>query len=126
MTEVITIAFALGLGYLVTVAASLTLTFGLTSASPAFVAKDGRITMKYLLVHGLIWTLCAAGGGYVAAILSGTWFPWLIGSILTGWLAWVLWTNMERRRTQAVAQQIAMTALSAAGVALGMWLRLRS
>lgn len=125
MTTLITIAFALALGYIVTVACYLTLTFGITSAAPTFVATGGRISRQYILVLATVWTLCATAGGYMAALLTGPLKPWLIELLLTAILAGVLAKNVERRKRQAIAQQIAMTALSALGVAAGFWLRLK-
>ena len=49
------ILVAVLLGYGMAVGCSLVATFGLTSASPDFVAREHRITAGYKRVQALIW-----------------------------------------------------------------------
>ena len=125
MTTFITVFFGLGLGYLVTVLCALTLTFGITSAAPGFVARKGRLAKRYLALYGVVWLLCATAGGYCAAMLTGTLYPWLIEALLILMLSAVLWSNVEQKKRQAFAEQLVMTILSGLGVAAGFWLRLK-
>jgi hypothetical protein len=120
------IAAALALGYAVAVGLSMAATFGITAASPAFVAREHRMRPAYKLVQELLWLVCAAAGGFVTAAVSGAAMPWLSGTLLAGIMIMVLWTNTWEMRQRGPVHQGLMSVVSVAGVAVGyilwMWI----
>jgi uncharacterized membrane protein YfcA len=125
MITAVLVAAALALGYGVAVGLSMAVTFGITLAGPAFVAREHRIRPVYKLIQELLWLACATAGGYVAAAVSGATMPWLSGTLLAGIMIIVLWTNTWEMRQRGPVHQVLMSAASIAGVAAGyiLWMR---
>jgi hypothetical protein len=119
------IALALFLGYLVTVGLSMAATFGITAASRSFVSKNYRIRTRYKYAQDTVWLICATAGGYVAALVNGRSYPWVVGPGLVVILVGVLWMNAWEMRQRGLGHQLAMSIVSAAGVTVGFLLRLR-
>ena len=113
------IAAALFLGYLATVACTLLATFALTSASPAMVSQNFRITAKYKRAQAIIWFLSViAGAGVTCAVAEGT-SPWITqGAMMAGLIA-ILWLNTWEARQRGMAHQILMSVMSILGVLVG-------
>ena len=118
------IAFALFLGYVVAVGLSMAATFGITAASSSFASKDNRITPKYKYVQDIVWLVCATAAGYAAAFVNGLSYRWIVGPGLVVILVGVLWLNAWEMRQRGLGHQLAMTVISAAGVAIGFLLHL--
>jgi hypothetical protein len=119
------IALALFLGYVVTVGLSMAATVGITAASRSFVSKNYRIRTGYKYAQDGVWLVCATAGGYVAAMINGRSHPWLVGIGLVAILVGVLWMNAWEMRQRGLGHQLAMSLVSAAGVAIGFLLDLR-
>jgi len=118
-------ALALFLGYVVAVGLSMAATLGITAASRDFVVKDFRIRHEFKLVQDAIWLVCVMAGGYVSAVAAGKNHPWLTAIGLAIILIGVLWINAWEMRQRGLPHQIAISLLSAAGVAAGFALRLK-
>jgi hypothetical protein len=118
------IAFALFLGYVVAVGLSMAATFGMSAASSSFVSKDNRITTKYKYAQDAVWLVCATAAGYVAALVNGASYRWVVGPGLVMILVGVLWLNAWEMRQRGLGHQLVMTVISAAGVAIGFLLHL--
>jgi hypothetical protein len=119
------IALALFLGYVVAVGLSMAVTFGITAASRSFVSKNYRIRTRYKYAQDGVWLACATAGGYVAAVINGSYRPWLVGGGLVAILVGVLWMNAWEMRQRGLGHQISMSLVSAVGVAVGFLLHLR-
>jgi|SRR5271168_850754 len=119
------IALALFLGYVVAVGLSMAATFGITAASRSFVSKDYRIRTQYKYLQDAAWLVCATAGGYVAAVVDGRPHPWVVGTGLVAILVGVLWMNAWEMRQRGLGHQLAMSLVSAAGVAVGFLIHLR-
>ena len=119
------IALALFLGYVVTVGLAMAATFGITAASRDFVSKDYRIRTRYKYTQNAVWLVCAAAGGYVAALVNGRDHPWAVGIGLVAILIGVLWTNVWEMRQRGLGHQLSMSLASAVGVAAGFMLGLQ-
>jgi uncharacterized oligopeptide transporter (OPT) family protein len=118
------LALALFLGYAVTIGLSMAATFGISAASPSFVAENYRIRRRYKFVQDVVWLVCTTAGGYVAALVIGSTRPWLGGVGLVAILLGVLWTNAWEMRQRGTEHQIVMSLVTAAGVAAGFIIRL--
>jgi hypothetical protein len=118
------IVIGLAVGYTVTVGMAIVTTFAITAADPTFVVREYRIRQRYKLVQELLWLACAVAGGYATATVTGTMYPWLTASLLAAILILVLWTNTWEMRQRGLANQLLMSAMSVAGVALGFLLRM--
>ena len=106
------ILVAVLLGYGMAVGCSLVATFGLTSASPEFVAREHRITAGYKRMQSLIWLVCVTAGGFVTcAVAQGT-NQWEVGSLLAASLIGMLWLNTWEARQRGMAHQILMSLVS--------------
>jgi hypothetical protein len=116
------IALALFLGYAVAVGLSMAATFGMAAASSNFVSKNNRITPQYKYAQDAIWLVCATAAGYVAALVNGASYRWVVGPGLVVILVGVLWLNAWEMRQRGLGHQLAMTVISAAGVAIGFTL----
>ncbi|MGD0444616.1 MAG: hypothetical protein ABSA39_11840 [Edaphobacter sp.] len=116
------IAFALLLGYVVAVGLSMAATFGIAAASTGFVSKNNRITTKYKYAQDAIWLVCATAAGYVAALVNGPAYRWVVGPGLVVVLVGVLWLNAWEMRQRGLGHQLALTVISAAGVTIGFLL----
>jgi hypothetical protein len=119
------LALALFLGYAVAVGLSMAATFGISAASPGFVAADYRIRRRYKFVQDVVWLVCTTAGGYVAALVIGQTRPWLGAIGLIAALVGVLWVNAWEMRQRGIEHQIAMTLATAVGVTTGFLIRLR-
>ena len=119
------IALALFLGYAVAVALSMAATFGITAVSPNFVAKNNRINRGYKYTQDAVWLVGAMAGGYVASLVNGESHSWLVGSGLVAILVAVLWMNAWEMRQRGLGHQLAMSFVSAVGVAIGFLIHLR-
>ena len=119
------IALALFLGYVVAVGLSMAATFGITAASRGFVSKNYRIRTRYKYAQDAVWLVCAAAGGYAAALVCGESHPWLVALLLIGILDGVLWLNAWEMRQRGLGHQISMSFGAAVGVAAGFLLHLR-
>ena len=120
------VLIALILGYGVAVGVSMLATFGITKAAPAFVATDHQLRSGYRVVQELVWFVCAAIGGYVAAWVTGPGMhPWLVGAALAGTLAAVLWGNTWEVAQRGLGHQLVMSVATIIGVGAGFVLRLR-
>lgn len=118
-------AGALALGYTVTVALSMILTFAVTMSMPRFVQADYLICNSYKLVHESFWLLSAGVGGYVTALVVKGFHPFVTEAALAGALIWVLWENSWEARQRGMAHQVLITALTVIGVAGGYLLERR-
>jgi hypothetical protein len=125
MTTVVFTALALVLGYLVAVGLSMAATFGIAAAAPDFVTKSHRLRRRYKFTQNLMWLVCAAAGGYVAAMVAQSAHPWFAGMLLAAAMIAVLWSNSWEMRQRGLAHQAMMSIMSVAGVAAGCMLRLR-
>lgn len=120
------VLFALILGYGVAVGLLMLATFGITKAAPAFVAKGHVLSDGYRVLQEIVWLVCAAVGGYVAAWVAGpAAHPWLAGAALAAVLIVVLWSNTWEVAQRGLGHQIVMTIATIAGVGAGLALRLR-
>jgi len=119
------LALALFLGYSVAVGLSMAATFGISAASPSFLAKDFRIRRRYKFVQDAVWLVCTTAGGYVAALIIGQTRPWLGAIGLIAALVGVLWVNAWEMRQRGIEHQIAMSLATALGVTAGFLIRLR-
>jgi hypothetical protein len=119
------VILALALGYAVTVALTMAATFGITAALPAFAAKDHRIRARYKYAQDLIWLLCAAAGGYSAALVNGRAYSLIVAPALSAILIAILWINAWEMRQRGLGHQIAMSFAAIMGVAAGFLLHLR-
>jgi hypothetical protein len=118
------IALALFLGYVVAVGLSMAATFGITTASPNFVAENYRIRTRYKYAQDAVWLVCATAGGYVAALINGPSHSFLVGAALVTILVGVLWRNAWEMRQRGLGHQLSMSLASALGVATGFLLHL--
>jgi hypothetical protein len=116
------IALALFLGYVVAVGLSMAATFGMAAASSSFVSKDNRITRQYKYAQDAIWLVCATAAGYVASLVNGLSYRWVVGPGLVVILVGVLWLNAWEMRQRGLGHQLALTVISAAGVTIGFFL----
>ena len=119
------VALALFLGYTVAVALLMAATFGITAVSSDFVAKDNRIKRGYKYAQDAVWLVCAMAGGYVASLVNGEDHRWLVEAGLVTILVAVLWMNAWEMRQRGLGHQLAMSAVSAIGVAAGFAIHLR-
>jgi hypothetical protein len=113
------IVVALLLGYGLAVGCLLVATFGLTSASPSFVAKGYRITPGYKRLQALVWLLCVAAGGFVTCFVAQGQHPWVVPGVLAAIFIAMLWKNTWEARQRGMAHQILMSIVSVAGVVGG-------
>ena len=113
------IAVALLLGYTVTVAGVLAVTFGLTSSSPAFVVSGHHLSSGYKRVHILIWFLCVTAGASVTCVVAQGTQPWFTGCALAAIFIAMLWMNTWEARQRGLGHQILMSVTSVAGVIVG-------
>ncbi len=118
------IALALFVGYVVAVGLAMAATFGITAASRDFVAKDNRIRAPYKYTQEAVWLFCTTAGGYVAALVNGVTYQWIVGPGLVIILVGVLWLNAWEMRQRGLGHQISMSLVSVAGVTAGFLLRL--
>lgn len=109
--------FALILGYAVTVILSLALTFAFHFA-PNFIFSNARIQPRFKVVQELIWLVCCIAGGLAASLLSAT-SPWITALALIAVLNFMLWKNEAEARQRGYEHQIAITIVTAIGVAVG-------
>ncbi|MDQ2834297.1 MAG: hypothetical protein M3Y50_11230 [Acidobacteriota bacterium] len=120
------LSLALLLGYATTVALSMASTFAVTFISKEFVVKDFEIRGRYKLLQDVLWLPCAVAGGIVASWVGQNLSPWLAGTAFLTVLLGVLWTNAWEMRQRGIPHQLAMSAVSIAGVVIGFLLRIRS
>lgn len=118
------ISLALFVGYAVTVALWMAATFGITLASPAFVARDNRIQTSYKYTQDAVWFVCTTVGGYAAAAINGQTYAFIVGPALAAILIAVLWINAWEMRQRGLGHQLLMSLAAAAGVSAGFLLRL--
>jgi hypothetical protein len=124
MTLILTAIFGLAAGYLASVLTYLFLNLALATAAPQLISSRGHFRSAFLLANCVLWLLCAAFGGYLAASLSIDWIPWLPVAALAIALAAVTWKHpLEARRQLGGASRLLMSAASLAGVALGYCLK---
>jgi hypothetical protein len=113
------IAVALLLGYSVTVACALAVTFGLTSSSPAFVIKAHHMTVSYKRLQIVTWLVCVTLGAFVTcAVAQGT-QPFITASSLAAIFIAMLWMNTWEARQRGLGHQLLMSVTSVAGVIAG-------
>ena len=116
----------LAMGYLLVVACSLAATIGIAAAAPHFVARQHHLRPGYKLLHEAMWTVWSIGAGFVAAVVAGpSVLAWVAGIALTALLIFVLWSNTWEARQRGLPHQILISALTLAGVAAGVFLRVR-
>jgi hypothetical protein len=118
------IALAIFVGYAITVALTMAATFGITLASPAFVAKENRIQTSYKYTQDALWLVCTTVGGYAAAMINGRTYAYIVGPGLALILIAVLWINAWEMRQRGLGHQFLMSLAAAAGVFFGFFLRL--
>jgi hypothetical protein len=119
------LALSLFLGYAVTIGLSMAATFGISAASPSFVAENYRIRRRYKFVQDVVWLICTTAGGYVAALVIGPARPWMGGVGLVVILVGVLWRNAWEMRQRGIEHQIVMSIATVVGVVVGFLIRLR-
>jgi len=119
------LALSLFLGYAVTIGLSMAATFGISAASPSFVAENYRIRRRYKFVQDVVWLICTTAGGYVAALVIGPARPWMGGIGLVAILVGVLWRNAWEMRQRGIEHQIVMSIATVVGVLAGFLIRLR-
>ncbi len=123
---VVAAGVGLALGYTLVAAIALVVTMGVTSAMPRFVIRDHRIRGGYKWLQDLLWTLAVAAGGFVAgSIASAPNLAWLTGAALAAGLVYVLWKNSWEAQQRGLPHQILISLLTCAGVAVGVFYRLR-
>ena len=113
------LALALVLGYGFTVASCMVATFGLTSALPAFVVREKRVSAGYKRVQALIWFGCVTLGAFVTSVVAQGTYPLMAGSLLAVALITVLWLNTWEARQRGMAHQILMSLVTIVGVLAG-------
>ncbi len=113
------IAVALLLGYSVTVACALAVTFGLTSSSPAFAITAHRVTVSYKRLQLLIWLVCVTLGACVTSAVARGTEPLITASCLAVILVAMLWMNTWEARQRGLGHQLLMSLTSVAGVVAG-------
>ena len=116
------VALALVLGYGLTVLCMLAATFGLTSASPAFVAKEHRITDGYKRLQALVWLACVTAGAFVTCAVAQGRYQWIVPSVLAAAFVGMLWHNRWEAQQRGLAHQILMSLVAVLGVAAGFGL----
>lgn len=119
------LAFALVLGYVVTVGFYFLLTLGIASRLPHLMVENFRLRGGYQIVNALVWLLCSAMGGFAAAVAGRAVLPWTVGSLLATGLIAVLWKNSWEARQRGLPYQMLMTVLTVIGLAAGYGLRMR-
>ena len=119
MITISLIAVALFLGYVLTAACMLVATFGLTSASPAFVVQHDRMTNPYKLVQTLAWVVSVTLGAFVACAVAQTSYPVIVAALFAVGVTLLLWLNAWEARQRGMAHQILMSLGSFAGAAAG-------
>ena len=118
------IALALCLGYVVAVGLSMAAAFGMAAVSSKFVSKNNRITTQYKYAQDTVWLVCATSAGYVASLVNGLSYRWIVGPGLVAILVGILWLNAWEMRQRGLGHQLIMTGLSVAGVAIGFAIHL--
>lgn len=113
------VALALLLGYVLTVGCSMVATFGLTSASPEFVAKNYRVTPEYKRVQALVWLVAVTAGAFVTCAVAQGAYPWIVPVLLATILIGMLWVNSWEARQRGMAHQILMSLVTIVGVVAG-------
>jgi hypothetical protein len=106
-------------GYTIVIACFLVATMGIASAAPNFAVEQYRIRNAYKLVQALLWLVCTFAGAFAAALLIDGIYPVISASLLAAGLIAVLWRNSWEARQRGLPHQLLMSAMSAAGVALG-------
>jgi hypothetical protein len=120
------ISVALLLGYALAVGGLLVVTFALTSAvSPAFVAKQYRVTPQYKRLQAIIWLLCVTAGAFVTCVIAQGAHPWMVPGLLAAAFLTMLWRNTWEARQRGVAHQILMSLMTLSGVIAGYVLAVR-
>ena len=119
------IAFAVLLGYFVTVGLSMAVTFSFTRTAPGFVVKDHLLRTRYKLFQALVWLMCVIVGSFLSALLAElVQNPWLVGALFATVLILVLWGNTWEARQRGLWHQLFLSALTGAGVGAGYYLAL--
>ena len=118
------ISLALFVGYAFTVVLTMAATFGITLASPAFVAKENRIQTSYKYTQDAVWLVCSTAGGYAAAMVNGPTYAYIVGPGLAAVLIAILWINAWEMRQRGLGHQLLMSLAAAIGVSVGFLLRL--
>jgi hypothetical protein len=113
------IAVALLLGYSVTVACVLAVTFGLTSSSPAFAIEAHHVTVSYKRLQILIWLVCVTIGAFVTCTVAQGTQPLITASSLAAILISMLWMNTWEARQRGLGHQLLMSVTCVAGVVAG-------
>jgi hypothetical protein len=116
------VALALVLGYGLTVLCLLAATFGLASASPAFVAKEHRITAGYKRLQALVWLVCVTIGAFATCAVAQGKYRWIVPSVLAAAFIGMLWQNKWEAEQRGLAHQILMSLVAVLGVAAGFGL----
>ena len=119
MITITLIAVALFLGYVLTAVCMLVATFGLTSAAPAFVLQDYRITTAYKLMQTLSWVVSVTLGAFVACAVAQASYPLIVAALFAVCVTLLLWLNAWEARQRGMAYQILMSLGSIAGAAAG-------
>ncbi len=113
------IALALFVGYAVAVGLAMAAAFGITATSRNFVVKENRIRAPYKYAQEAVWLVCTAAGGYVAALVNGDTYRWIVGPGLALMLVGILWLNVWEMRQRGLGHQISMSLASIMGVTVG-------
>ncbi len=122
----VVVGAGLALGYVLVVVCALAATIGIAAAAPRFVVRDHYLRPGYKLLHEAAWTAASLGGGFLAAAAVGSRpLAWSAGAGLIAALLLILWTNSWEARQRGLPHQILITVLTCAGVAGGVFLRVR-
>jgi hypothetical protein len=113
------ITVALILGYGLAIGCLLVATFGVTAASPAFVAKGKRISAGYKRLQAVVWLLCVTAGAFVTCAVAQGAHPWVVPAVLAAAFIAILWINTWEARQRGMAHQILMSVVSIVGVGTG-------
>lgn len=111
---------ALGLGYASTVALVLGSTFAMGMLVPSLVAKSDRLRALFLAANLLVWTISAAIGASIAALICPLTAAQTDAGFAAILLAVVVASAVQRRKQQSLPYQLAVVAACLVGIFASM------
>lgn len=126
MTLILLILAGILLGYLIPVLASLFFTLSVGRVAPRMLSAGGRIKPGFVVMHGILWAVAAAGAGYVIGMIVPT-YGWLACGVAGLLLIGALVSNVgEMKKQQSPVQIGGMVLATAAGLACGLAIYLKT
>jgi len=122
----LSLVFALILGYLIPVLASLFFSLLVGRVAPAQLAQGGRIKTGFVVVHGLVWALACLVSGYEIANAIPT-FRGVTCVIVAVLLIGALLSNVEEmKKRQSFLQIGGMIVATMLGITAGLEIFLKT